>query len=76
MNTLKEEKLIKKQNPSDMYQRIDRLWKQPERKFAQIMNLVTSGIEISYACPEELIVMQNEQFDGFIYFVYKGKFIV
>jgi hypothetical protein len=52
------------------------LWKKPERNVTKILNLLTENIEISYASPEDKIVEQNDEFNGLIYFVYKGRFIV
>ena len=41
-----------------------------------MLDLLTRNMKIAYANPEDKIVQQNEEYNGLVYFVYRGRFIV
>jgi hypothetical protein len=42
----------------------------------RILQLLTQNITIEYVNPEDNVVNQNDEDNGFFYFVYQGCFIV
>jgi CRP-like cAMP-binding protein len=40
------------------------------------MDLLSENIEICYATPDAKVIEQNEPYNGYMYFVYKGRFVV
>ena len=44
--------------------------------FTKMLDLLTRNMKIAYANPEDKIVQQNEEYNGLVYFVYRGRFIV
>lgn len=72
---IREERLLIRQKQNDA-KKLESLWKRPERNLNKILNELAENISVCYAEPDACIVQQNEAFNGFMYFVYKGRFIV